>query len=208
MLAKIREGLNEYDPDIVEKAVKEAVEKGIDPLEAIDILTSTLREIGEKFDRMEIFIPELMMAAEAMKTGLAILEPLLQKGAVKTRGTIVIGTVEGDIHDIGKTIVATFLTGAGFKVIDIGVDRTISEFAEAVEKYNPDVVGVSALMTTTMSMQEELISYFKKRGIRDKTKIIIGGAVVTEEYAQKIGADGFGSNAIEAVEVAKRLMSR
>ena len=171
-------------------------------------MTSTLKEIGDKYERMEIFVPELMLAAEAMKSGIAILEPLLKGEVRETLGTVVIGTVEGDIHDIGKNIVAMLLTGAGFKVIDIGVDVVASAFAEAVDKHNPDIVGVSTLMTTTMEMHKEIIRYFKEIGIRDKVKIMIGGAVVTKEYAEEIGADAFAANANEAVDVAKKLVGR
>lgn len=205
---RLRKGLNEYDSDAVEKVAKEIAENDVNPLEAINILTSTLREIGDKFERMEIFVPELMMAADAMKAGIAILEPLLKEGARETLGTVLIGTVDGDIHDIGKTIVATLLTGAGFNVIDLGVDLAASVFTEAVKKHNPEIVGASALMTTTMVMQEELIKHFKEVGLRDKVKIMIGGAVVTKEYADRIGADGFGANAANAVEVAKKLVGK
>ena len=204
----MRKGINEYDSDAVEKVAKEISEKGINPFEAIDVLTSTLKEIGDKYERMEIFVPELMLAAEAMKSGIAILEPLLKGEVRETLGTVVIGTVEGDIHDIGKNIVAMLLTGAGFKVIDIGVDVVASAFAEAVDKHNPDIVGVSTLMTTTMEMHKENIRYFKEIGIRDKVKIMIGGAVVTKEYAEEIGADAFAANANEAVDVAKKLVGR
>ncbi len=205
---RLCKGLNEYDSDAVENAAKEIAENDVNPLEAINVLTSTLKEIGDKFERMEIFVPELMMAADAMKAGIAILEPLLKEGARETLGTVLIGTVEGDIHDIGKTIVATLLTGAGFNVIDLGIDLAASVFTEAVKKYNPDIVGVSALMTTTMVMQEELIKHFKEVGLRDKVKIMIGGAVVTKEYADRIGADGFGANAAKAVEIAKKLVGK
>ena len=205
---KLRKGINEYDSDAVEKVAKEISEKGINPFEAIDVLTSTLKEIGDKYERMEIFVPELMLAAEAMKSGIAILEPLLKGEVRETLGTVVIGTVEGDIHDIGKNIVAMLLTGAGFKVIDIGVDVVASAFAEAVDKHNPDIVGVSTLMTTTMEMHKEIIRHFKEVGIRNKVKIMIGGAVVTKEYAEEIGADAFAANANEAVDVAKKLVGR
>jgi len=205
---KLRKGINEYDSDAVEKVAKEISEKGINPFEAIDVLTSTLKEIGDKYERMEIFVPELMLAAEAMKSGIAILEPLLKGEVRETLGTVVIGTVEGDIHDIGKNIVVMLLTGAGFKVIDIGVDVVASAFAEAVDKHNPDIVGVSTLMTTTMEMVKEIIRHFKEIGIRDKVKIMIGGAVVTKEYAEEIGADAFAGNANEAVDVAKKLVGR
>jgi 5-methyltetrahydrofolate--homocysteine methyltransferase len=204
----LRKGINEYDSDAVEKVAKEISKKGINPFEAIDVLTSTLKEIGDKYERMEIFVPELMLAAEAMKSGIAILEPLLKGEVRETLGTVVIGTVEGDIHDIGKNIVAMLLTGAGFKVIDIGVDVVASAFAEAVDKHNPDIVGVSTLMTTTMEMNKEIIRYFKEIGIRDKVKIMIGGAVVTKEYAEEIGADAFAANANEAVDVAKKLVGK
>jgi len=207
---RMRQGLLNYNADEVEKTSKEAVAQGIDPLEATNVLTDTIKELGEKFGRMEIFLPELMMAAEAMKAGVAVLEPAMKasKKSVAKLGTFLIGTVKGDIHDIGKTIVSTMLTASGFKVVDVGNDAPSSAFLEAAESNKADIIGLSALMTTTMSSMEETINYFKEKGVRDKYKIMIGGAPVTKEYADEVGADGYGKDASEAVDVAKRLVAK
>ncbi|UCH01980.1 MAG: cobalamin-dependent protein [Candidatus Bathyarchaeota archaeon] len=206
---KIRQAIKDFDGDTVKAAAQESLDKGIDPLQTIDVLTDTIREIGNMFERMEIFVPELMMAAEAMKEGIAVLEPeVLKKGGRERSGTIVIGAVEGDIHDIGKAIVSTMLTGSGFNVIDLGTDISASAFAAAAKEHNADIVAASSLMTTTMVMQEELVKHFTEIGLKDKVKIIVGGAVVTQKYADDIGADAYGANAIEAVDVAKKLVGK
>jgi len=207
---KLRQELLNYNVDGVEKAAKQTVAEGIDPLEATNVLTDTLKELGEKFGRMEIFLPELMMAADAMKAGIAFLEPVIKesKRSVAKLGTFVIGTVKGDVHDIGKTIVSTMLMASGFTVIDVGNDAPPSAFLEAAESNKADIIGLSALMTTTMSSMEETINYFKEKGVRDKYKIMIGGAPVTREYADEVGAEGYGKDASEAVNTAKRLVAK
>lgn len=206
---ELRQGIINYDSEAVKKVAKGIIEKGLNPLEAIKVLTDTLREQGEKYGRLEIFLPELMMAADAMKSGLDVLEPELRKRGGRApiqTGTIMIGTVKGDIHDIGKTIVTAMLTAAGFDVIDIGKDVAISVFAETAEKNKPDIVAASALLTTTIPALRELVEYFKEIEIRDKYRIMVGGGAVTREYAEEIGADGYGQDAIESVEVAVKLM--
>ena len=207
---KLKEGIIAYDKEAVEKAAKEAVDEGLDILEAIDILTTAIREIGEKYAEGVVFLPELMMAGDTMKAGMAVFEPKLKemKNEVKEIGTVVIGTVEGDIHEIGKSIVGTMLTTAGFKVIDLGMDVSTENFLKAAEENNIDVVGLSALMTTTMLKQKDVIEYFKEKGVRDKYKIIIGGGPVTKEYAEEIGADGYGKDADGAVDLTKKLLAK
>jgi 5-methyltetrahydrofolate--homocysteine methyltransferase len=168
-----------------------------------------MRELGEKFQRMEIFLVDLMLAADAMKAGVSVLNRRLSELSEKPvkAGTFVIGTVKGDLHDIGKNIVATMLSVAGFEVIDLGVDVSNSTFAEAVERYRPDILGLSALMTTTRPMQKDVIEYLKALELRDKCKILVGGGSVTKEYAEEIGADGYAPDAASAVEVAKKLVA-
>lgn len=207
---KLKEGIIAYDKEAVEKAAKEAVDEGLDILEAIDVLTTAIREIGEKYAEGVVFLPELMMAGDTMKAGMAVFEPKLKemKKEVKEIGTVVIGTVEGDIHEIGKSIVGTMLTTAGFKVIDLGMDVSTEDFLKAAEENNIDIVGLSALMTTTMLKQKDVIEYFKEKGVRDKYKIIIGGGPVTKEYAEEIGADGYGKDADGAVDLAKKLLAK
>lgn len=204
---KLRYGLSNYDSEATKRAAQEAVEKGISPIEAIDILTRTAREVGEKFARFEIYLPEVMLMADAFTVGLGILKEKIPKEKVPKVGRVVIGTVKGDIHDIGKNIVATMLVAAGFDVFDIGKDVTIPMFAETAEKVKADIIAASALMTTSMTIQKDLIEYFRAVGIRDKYKIMVGGGPVTQEYAEEIGADGYAPDAIKAVEVAKNLLT-
>lgn len=212
--ANIRKRLEEafltYDTEETKRAVQELLNEKVSALKITEILTDVLKELGEKFARMEIFLAELIMIGDSMKVATGILEPVLLKESVdtQTQGVVVIGTVKGDIHDVGKNIVATMLMAAGFKVIDLGIDVSNSKIAEAVEEHAPDILGLSALMTTTMPMQEETIKYFEALGIRDRCKIMVGGGPVTREFAEKIGADGYASDAIEAVEVAKKLLSQ
>lgn len=171
-------------------------------------MTETVREVGEKFGRLEIFLPELIMAGDAMKVCMAVLLSKIPKEGIQRAGTVLIGTVRGDIHDIGRTIVISMLTAAGFQVHDIGKDVPVSKFAEEAMKVNPDIVAASALMTTTIPMLKDLIEYFKAIGIREKYKIMVGGGAVTQKYAEEIGADGYGADAIEAVAVAEKLISK
>jgi 5-methyltetrahydrofolate--homocysteine methyltransferase len=209
LLSRLKEAVVNGDPDEVSKLCRKVIEVGIDPLEAIEkALVVAIRELGDKWIRGEAFIADLVAAADAMKVGLAILkEDLIKKGkTMKYVGRAVIGTVEGDIHDIGKTIVATLWEVAGFEVIDLGVDVSPQKFVEAIKQYNPDIVGMSALMTTTMIKQKETIEAIKAAGLRDKVKIVVGGAPTTEEWAREIGADGWAPDAISSVELVKKLL--
>jgi corrinoid protein of di/trimethylamine methyltransferase len=209
LFKNLRQALLTYDTDATEKVTREIVRKGINPLEANEVFIKAIREVGDLFGRMEIYLPELMMAAEAMNAGVAILEPEILKkhGAVPTLGKIIIGTVKGDIHDLGKKIVIILLRAAGFEVIDIGKDVGNSIFAEALERHNPDILGLSATMTTTMEAERDVIEYLEALGFREDVKIMVGGAVITSEYAEEIRADAFAENAHEAVEIAKKLMA-
>ncbi|MEM2628083.1 MAG: cobalamin-dependent protein, partial [Ignisphaera sp.] len=172
-------------------------------------LVVAVMELGDRWVNGEAFISDLIVAADAMKVGISILKNKITRTArgIGYRGRIVIGTVEGDIHDIGKSIVAALWEALGFEVIDLGVDVPPSRFVEAVKQYNPDIVGMSALLTTTMLKQRETIEAIKKAGLRDKVKIVIGGAPTTEEWAKEIGADGWAPDAISAVELVKKLMN-
>lgn len=206
---ELRRTVMSYDVEGATLAAKKAVEVGVDPLRAIeDGLAQGIREVGDKFDKGEIFLPELVMAAEAMKSALEVLEPELKrkKKERKTLGRVLLGTVEGDIHNIGKTIVAAMLTANGFEVIDVGVDVPTERFVEKVRELKPDILGLSALLTTTLPAQGAVIETLKKEGLRPTLKVIIGGAPASKEWAEKIGADGYGANAVEAVEVAKKLL--
>lgn len=166
-----------------------------------------IKEVGDLFSKGEYYLPELIIGADAMKAALDVLEPALmgnQKREVV--GNVVLGTVAGDLHEIGKTLVGTMLTANGFRVYDIGVDKKPEEFIAAIKETNAEIVGASALLTTTMLQQEKLIQALEEAGIRDQVKVMIGGAPVTEEYAKKIGADGYAEDAISAVNIAFRLV--
>jgi 5-methyltetrahydrofolate--homocysteine methyltransferase len=210
LFARLRSAVLSGDPEEVVKLCKRVIEAGVDPLEAIEkALVAAILELGDKWIRGEAFIADLVAAADAMKTGMAILkEEVVKRGKrVKYLGRAIIGTVEGDIHDIGKSIVATLWEAAGLEVIDLGVDVSPQKFIEAIKQYNPDIVGMSALMTTTMLKQKETIEAIRQAGLRDKVKIVVGGAPTTEEWAREIGADGWAPDAISAVELVKRLLS-
>jgi corrinoid protein of di/trimethylamine methyltransferase len=208
MFDKLAEAVIKGETNNAEALAKEALEKGLDPLQCIaEGLTKGIQKVGELFASGEYFLPELIIGADAMKTALDILEPaLIGDQAREVVGTIVLGTVEGDLHEIGKTLVGTMLTANGFKVIDIGVDKPASEFIDAVKESGANLVGASALLTTTMIRQENLIGALKDAGLREQVMVMVGGAPVTESYAKQIGADGYAENAISAVDLAMRLV--
>lgn len=171
-------------------------------------LIDAMKEVGRLFEEGEYFVPEMLISARAMQTGMGLLRPILVENDIKPAGKIVIGTVQGDLHDIGKNLVGMMLEGAGFQVIDLGTDVPPDKFIEAVKTHHPDIVGMSALLTTTMVNMEKTIRAFEASGIRDQVKIIIGGAPVTRQWAETIGADGFSSDASQAAVVAKALMAQ
>jgi corrinoid protein of di/trimethylamine methyltransferase len=209
IIKRLKRSVLDYNTDEAVSAAKDAVKLGVDLLKVIEEgLAKGIREVGEKFANGEIFLPELVMAAESMKRALEILEPELrkEKRERKALGKVLLGTVAGDIHSIGKTIVASMLTANGFEVYDIGEDVPAEKFVEKVKELKPDVVGLSALLTTTLPEQRTVIEALKKEGLRDKVKVIIGGAPASREWAEEIGADGYGADAAEAVEVVKRLL--
>jgi corrinoid protein of di/trimethylamine methyltransferase len=196
-------------PDKARELAEEAIRAGIEPLEAIDLgFKPGMDVVGEGFARGDLFIPDLMMSGEAMKAAIATLEPELMKRKQerKVLGKVVIGTVQGDIHEIGKTLVATMLSANGFEVHDLGVDVSAQQFLEKVREVDADVVGLSALLTTTILNQETVILTLKEAGLRDQVKVIIGGVPASPEWAEEIGADGYAENATEAVEVVKQLV--
>lgn len=201
-----------YEVEGAVEAAEEALEAGVDPVTAIEEgLARGVRIVGDKFGAGEVFLPELMIAVEAMKQAMAILEPAItssSKTAKKPLGKVMIGTIEGDIHDIGKSIVGAMLTVAGFEVIDLGMDVPVEKFISKTREVEPDIIGMSALMTTTMLKMKEVIKALRKEGLRKKVKVIIGGAPTSAEWAEEIGADGHGGDAMEAVEVTRKLIAR
>ncbi|RLG75868.1 MAG: cobalamin-binding protein [Thermoprotei archaeon] len=210
MFEDIKESFLEFDFDETKRLVRKAVDElRIDPLDVVEkALRPAMGVVGEKFEEGEFFLAELIVSGQLFKEIMSeIIEPKLGVGEAGRRlGTVVIGTVKGDLHDIGKNIVATMLRIAGFEVIDLGVDVPTEKFVEAVEKYRPDILGMSALLTTVIDEIKHVIDALKSKGLRDKVKIVVGGAAVTESFAKEVGADGYGKDAVEAVRVCKKLL--
>jgi corrinoid protein of di/trimethylamine methyltransferase len=192
-----------------ENLALQAIELGIDPLEAINKgFVVGVDHVGNRFSSGDAFLPELVMAGEAMKTAVNVLEPEMSKQGTERKmlGTVVLGTIEGDIHDIGKTLVGTMLSASGFKVFDLGVDVPVMTLVERARAENADIIGVSALLTTTMVRQRDVIEALEDIGLRSMIKVMVGGAPVTRGWAKEIGADGYSEDAVGAVAVAKELL--
>jgi len=193
--------------DTIEADVQDALDAGIPPEDLLnDGMVSAMDEVGALFEAGEYFVPEMLVSANTMQTGLAILKPHLVEGGIEPFGRIVIGTVQGDLHDIGKNLVAMMLEGGGFQVFDLGTDVSPEAFLEAIQEHSPNLVGLSALLTTTMQKMRETISVIEDSGLRDQVKIIVGGAPVTETFATEIGAEGYAPDASKAVSLAKDLV--
>jgi len=191
----------------VEAGVQAALDSGVSPEEILNkALIAAMDDVGERFEAGDFFVPEMLVAANAMQAGLTILKPHLADTSYQLAGTVAIGTVKGDLHDIGKNLVAMMLEGAGFEVIDLGTNVGPAEFAEAVRN-GANVVGMSALLTTTMSSMADVIEAVEDINMRDQVKVIIGGAPVTPEYAEEIGADGFAADASSAVKKVRELLA-
>jgi len=209
ILSDLREAVLYFDPEEARTLAQKALDMGVDPVVALEEgLAKPLREVGDRFGTGEAFITELIAAAQAMEAGAEVLNrEIVRRGATRKKvGKFLIGTVEGDIHSIGKNIVATMLSTAGFEVIDLGADVPTQTFVDNVRKHRPDILGLSALMTTTMTKQREVIEALREAGLRDGLKIIVGGAPVTEDWVREIGADACGLDALNAVEASLRLM--
>jgi len=192
--------------DIAKAQVAQSLASGEDPGEILDVMVSAMGEVGRLFEEGEYFVPEMLIAARAMKTGMEILQPKLVDADVQPLGTVVAGTVKGDLHDIGKNLVCMMLEGAGFQVVDLGSDVSPEAFVSAVETHQPDFIALSALLTTTMLNMQTTIDALSKASMRDKVKVLIGGAPITQAYAEKIGADGYAPDASRAVKLAKSLL--
>jgi corrinoid protein of di/trimethylamine methyltransferase len=194
--------------DEVKKLSQDALDQGAGAKEILDKgLLAGMDVVGQRFKAGDMFIPEVLLCARCMHGAMDILKPLLSDADAAGAGTYLIGTVEGDLHDIGKNLVSMMLQGAGFKVIDLGTNITAQQFVDAVKEHNPQVLGMSALLTTTMPKMEETIAALQEAGIRDSVKIMAGGAPVTQDFVDKIGADAYGANAASAVEKAKELVA-
>jgi len=208
ILTKLAQAVIDGEPEDATELAKLALQQGLDPLTCINEgLTPGMNRVGELFESGEYYLPDLIIGGEAMKEALAVLEPALVEGRErKVLGRVVLGTVEGDLHEIGKTLVGTLLTANGFQVADIGIDKSAAEFVAAAKAAHADIVGASALLTTTMPQQEKVVEALKEAGLRDQVKVMVGGAPVTAGWAEKIGADGYAEDAIASVALAKRLM--
>jgi len=191
----------------IEALVETAVQQKIDLDDLINnALIAAMDVVGDRFSKSEIFVPEMLVSAVTMKKGLDIIKPLLKENHQQARGKVILCTVKGDLHDIGKNLVAMMLEGAGFEVIDLGVDATVEKVADKVAEISPQILGLSALLTTTMPEMQNVIKVLQTRGIREKVKVMIGGAPVDAEFAEKIGADAYGKDAAEAVNIVRRFI--
>ena len=187
--------------------VRAALEAKLEPATIVNAgMITAMKEVGRRFECGDYYTPEMLIAARAMQGGMALLKPYLLQSHVKSAGKVVIGTVKGDLHDIGKNLVSVMLEGAGFEIIDLGVDVPVDKFVDAVRAQQPDLLALSALLTTTMPLMTSTLAELTKAGLRDKVKVMVGGAPVTEAYAKHIGADGFSPDASRAVGVAKALV--
>ena len=207
ILQLISESLQKGDHEKVAELTQKAIDDGLTADEILNNgLLSGMEIVGQKFGAHEIFLPELLLAARAMNAGIDLLKPLFLSGEMPTQGKVVIGTVKGDLHDIGKNLVGIMLKGAGYEVIDVGCDVAPDVFVDAAEKEGASVVGLSALLTTTMIGMKDVVELVKTRGLDDKIKVIVGGAPLSKEFAAEIGADAYGYDAGNAVEIVKELV--
>lgn len=209
LLKAMAQSIMDGESEVAADLAKQGIEAGMDPLEAITKgYVAGVNQVGDSYSCGNVFLPELVMAGEAMKAAIAVLEPELKKKGTSREilGKVVLATVEGDIHEIGKSLVGTMLTAAGFEVYDLGVNVPADRIIAKAEEVNADIVGLSALLTTTMVKQKEVIEAMDKRGLRNKTRVMVGGAPVTSDWVQKIEADGYSEDAISAVNTARALM--
>ncbi len=208
MIQQLKDIVLNFDIDNAEEVAKKAISEGVDPLQAASALTESIREVGDKFGKGELFLPDLVCASEVLKKAFPIINEAIEvKGASQTSlGKVVIGTVFGDIHSIGKGMVATLLYVAGFEIIDLGINVKGEDFLNCVKEEKPDILAMSALLTTTAMEQKKVIEGLKVAGLRNKVKVIVGGSPINQEFADSIGADGYGANAPEGVKLAKRLL--
>ncbi len=206
---KLRQAILNYDVEEARRSAEEAVKTGVNPVTLIEKgLAIGIREVGERFHRFEIFLPHVVMASDAMAEAMSVIEASMSKEDARgmRKGRVVIGTVEGDLHDLGKNVVVMMLKSAGLDVFDLGRDVRTDVFIQKARELDANIIGVSSLMTTTRPYQRELIEELHRLGLRNKFKVIVGGGPVTREWAEQIGADGYGRDAIEAVREVKRIL--
>ncbi len=204
-LEHLKQAVLQYNGSAAQQWAKKAVEEGIDPLDSLAVLTRAIRQVGDAFGRGELWLPDLVGASDAMLEATPTIQADIDRRGVERqhRGTVVIGTVKGDIHNIGKSMVATLLTAEGFEVHDIGVDAPPEAFIEAIQEHDPQILALSALMTTTAPQQKRVIEMLREEGLRDGVKVMVGGGGITETFAESIGADGYDPTAPGAVRLAR-----
>ena len=208
LINEIYQSVIDGNRDATVAKVAEALDGGVSPVALLNEgMISAMMEVGQRFEGGEYFVPEMLIAARAMKAGMELLKPYLKESGVKPVGKVIIGTVTGDLHDIGKNLVAIMMEGAGFEVLDLGTDVHPDKFVEAVKENMPQIVAMSALLTTTMTNMKTAIEALEEAGLRDKVKIMVGGAPVTDDFAKQVGADGFAPDASRAAGVAKHLVA-
>lgn len=211
ILEQLAKAVIEGDKNSARENAQAAVDEGLDPLEAVDRgLSKGMEVVGANFESGESFLPELLMAADSFNAAMEILNPLIEanKQKISKLGTALLATVKGDMHNIGKNIVATVLETNGFEVVDIGIDQSTLNIIEAAQKHKADFIGLSSVMTTTMPYQKEVIETLSEMGLREKFFVLVGGGPVTQKWADEIGADGYGETAVDAVGVAKKLLEK
>lgn len=204
LFKRIKDSIVNFDVDGIKSASLEAMNLKMDTATVVKVMGAGMDIVGEKYESGEYFIPELIMAGETMKEGITVLEPYMTGDAQASLGTAIVATVKGDLHDIGKNIFIMLLNTAGFKVIDLGIDVSVEEIVKAVKESDASILGLSALLTTNLEQMPLVINELAKMGLRDKVKVIIGGATVTEDFANQIGADGYAKEAVRGVELCKK----
>jgi 5-methyltetrahydrofolate--homocysteine methyltransferase len=207
-LKQLYESVVSGDAKKTQALTQQALAEGVDPLKLVnDYMVPAMDEVGRRFEANEYFVPELLISARAMKAALEIIRPLLTARGDQPLGRVAIGTVKGDLHDIGKNLVGSLLEGGGFEVIDLGVNVTPEKFIATINEKKANIIAMSALLTTTMPSMKTTIDALKQAGVRDKVKVLIGGAPITQKYADEIGADGYSENAVGAVALAKKAVT-
>jgi 5-methyltetrahydrofolate--homocysteine methyltransferase len=207
LIQEIYDGIIDGQAPLVSQKVQQALDSDVDPAAILNQgMIAAMAEVGKRFEEGEYFVPEMLIAARAMQAGLALLKPRLQQTDLRSSGKVVIGTVKGDLHDIGKNLVAMMLEGAGFEIVDLGTDVSADKFVAAAREHQADLVAMSALLTTTMPNMKVTIDALQTAGLRQQVKVIIGGAPITESFARQVGADGYAPDASRAVAVAKSLL--
>jgi corrinoid protein of di/trimethylamine methyltransferase len=210
LFEKLQKAIKEFDGQAAESLTKQAMQEKMDPIQVLDALTDAIREVGDGFGKGELFLPELVGAANAMQKATPILEEEIKKSGAQreSAGKVVIGSVHGDMHNIGKTMVGTLLTADGFEVIDLGINVETQQFIRAVKEHNANIVAMSALLTTTAQEQKNVIEALKAEGLRDSVKIMVGGGAISEGFAESIGADGYDPTAPGAVDLARKFVEK